>query len=499
METKISIENIPKEVRLVALTLEAAGFETYLVGGSVRDFLLGKQPKDYDLTTSATPEQIISLFPKTFYENTFGTVGVVTCGEEVGVLCTPGMIKIVEVTPFRVEGAYSDKRHPDVVSFSTDIKDDLKRRDFTINALAYRVQTGELLDLFKGRDDLDSKIIRAVGNPELRFEEDALRMLRAVRFSAQLGFHVEQGTSDAIKKLSQNLEHVSKERIRDEFIKIVESDTPMNALILTKNLGMLSYILPELEKGIAVRQNQAHSFDVWEHNLRTLQHAADKKWPLHVRLSALLHDISKPETRRFSREKGDYTFYGHEVVGSRVSHEILTRLKFSREMIDKVSLFVRWHMFFSDTEQITLSAVRRLIANVGKENVWDLMDLRVCDRIGTGRPKEDPYRLRLYKSMVEEAMTDPISLKMLKIDGVRIMAVTELAPSPKVGLILHSLFGEVLEDPKKNNEEYLESRAKELVSCEIETLKEFAEKGKFSIEEKNKTAVKQIRRKFHVK
>jgi poly(A) polymerase/tRNA nucleotidyltransferase (CCA-adding enzyme) len=156
-------------------------------------------------------------------------------------------------------------------------------------------------------------------------------------------------------------------------------------------------------------------------------------------------------------------------------------------------------MFFSDTEQITISAVRRLIANVGKENVWDLMDLRVCDRIGTGRPKEDPYRLRLYKSMVEEAMTDPISLKMLKIDGVRIMAVTELAPSPKVGLILHSLFGEVLEDPQKNNEEYLESRAKELVSCEIETLKEFAEKGKFGIEEKNQTAVKQIRRKFHVK
>jgi poly(A) polymerase/tRNA nucleotidyltransferase (CCA-adding enzyme) len=499
MKNHISTENIPKEVRLVALTLEAAGFETYVVGGSVRDFLLGKTPKDYDLTTSAQPEEIISLFPKTFYENSFGTVGVVTCGEELGTLCTPDMIKIVEVTPFRVEGIYSDKRHPDTVSFSTDIKDDLKRRDFTINALAYRIQTGELLDLFKGRGDLESGIIRAVGDPELRFQEDSLRMLRAIRFSAQLGFHVEQETSEAIKKLSQNIDHVSKERIRDEFIKIVESDSPMNAFILARNLNLLSHILPELEKGIAIRQNQAHSFDVWEHNLRTLQHAADKKWPLHVRLSALLHDISKPETRRFSREKSDYTFYGHEVVGSRVSHEILTRLKFPREMIDKVSLFVRWHMFFSDTEQITLSAVRRLIANVGKDNVWDLMDLRVCDRIGTGRPKEDPYRLRLYKSMVEEAMTDPISLKMLKIDGARIMTVTELIPSPKVGLILHSLFGEVLDDPQKNNEEYLESRAKELVSCEIETLKDLAEKGKFGIEEKNQTTVKQIRRKFHVK
>jgi tRNA nucleotidyltransferase (CCA-adding enzyme) len=482
---------IPKNIRAVALTLESAGFEAYLVGGCVRDILMGVMPKDYDITTSAVPEQIISLFPKTFYENSFGTVGVVI--QEDG-----NEDIIVEVTPFRTENNYSDSRHPDSVSFSLNISDDLQRRDFTMNAIAYRVLTAEVVDLFEGVQDISTKTIRAVGEANDRFSEDALRLLRAVRFSAQLGFHVEQFSRDAIIKNAHLLSKVSVERIRDEFIKIIMSDYPMHGLELAHELKILQYFLPELENGIGVQQNQAHAFDVWQHNLRTLQHAADKKWPLHVRLSAILHDISKPETRRYAHEKKDYTFYGHEVVGGRVSREILKRLRFPKEIVDRVSLFVRWHMFFSDTEQVTLSAVRRLIAHVGRENVWDLIDLRICDRVGTGRPKEEPYRLRKYMAMVEQAMRDPVTVGMLKIDGKRIMEVTHETPGPKIGYVLHALLEEVLEDPTKNTEEYLETQAMLHMKRDINELKRLSEQGKEKKDQAEQEQLKNIRRKFKV-
>ena len=487
-------DKIPKDVRAVCIVLEQAGFEAYIVGGSIRDLIIGNVPSDYDITTNANPEQIISLFPRTFYENTFGTVGIVISEEVI----ENDKLQIVEVTPFRTETSYSDKRHPDSVSFSASIEEDLKRRDFTINALAFRVTTGELVDLFGSVSDINKKIIKSVGSSIDRFNEDALRMLRAVRFSAQLEFHVEQNTKDAIKELASNITAISSERIRDEFVKIISSDKPMEALILSRETGLLQYYLPELERGIGIRQNQAHSFDVWEHNLRTLQHAADMRWPLHVRLSALLHDISKPETRRYAPEKKDYTFYGHDVVGGRVAKKILTRLKFSRETIDKVSMFVRWHMFFSDTEQITLSAVRRLIANVGKENVWDLMDLRVCDRIGTGRPKAEPFRLRKYKAMVEQAMHDPVSVGMLKIDGLRIMEVTRETPGPKIGYVLHALLEEVLEDPTKNTAEYLEKQAVLHMKRDLEELKALSDSGKQLKDETEAKEIKKIQKRHKV-
>ncbi len=282
-------------------------------------------------------------------------------------------------------------------------------------------------------------------------------------------------------------------------MKLIMTDYPMRGLVLMKETGLLEYVVPELLQGIGVEQNQAHHFDVWEHNLRTLQHSADKKWPLHVRLSAIFHDISKPETRRFSREKRDYTFYGHDVVGGRVTREIMERLRFPKELTEKVSMFVRWHMFFSDTEQITISAVRRLITNVGKENIWELINLRICDRVGTERPKEEPYRLRMYEAMVEQALQDPISLKMLKTDGKRIMDVTHETPGPKIGYVLHALFDEVLENPDKNTENYLDTRAKELIVLSVEDLKRLGTKGKEEMEEKNKEKVKEIRKQFKVK
>ncbi len=490
---------IPKEIRMTVAVLQNAEYEAFLVGGCVRDLFLGISPKDYDVTTNAVPEQIISLFPKTFYENTYGTVGVVTCGEEGLPICSDATAKIVEVTPYRLESTYSDNRHPDEVVWSKNVEDDLKRRDFTCNAIAYNPMTGEVIDPFDGQKDIHDKLIRAVGDPDLRFNEDALRLMRAIRLMSQLDFDLHSITRESMEKNAHLLKNVSHERVRDEFIKLIMSDFPMRGLILMKETGLLQYVVPELERGIGVEQNQAHTFDVWEHNLRTLQHAADKKWPLHVRLSAIFHDISKPETRRYSKEKNDYTFYGHDVVGGRVSREILERMRFPKDIIEKVSMFVRWHMFFSDTEQITLSAVRRLITNVGKDNIWDLIDLRICDRVGTGRPKEEPYRLRMYESMVEQALQDPISLKMLKTDGKRIMDVTQETPGPKIGYILHALFDEVLENPEKNTEEYLDRRAKELVKLSIEELKALGKAGKEEMEEKNKEVVKEIRKQFRVK
>jgi hypothetical protein len=218
-----------------------------------------------------------------------------------------------------------------------------------------------------------------------------------------------------------------------------------------------------------------------------------------MRLSALFHDVSKPETKRFSREKNVITFYGHDVVGARVTREILTRLKYPKEITEDVSLLVRWHMFFSDTDQISLSAVRRMIANVGEDMIWELMNLRMCDRVGTGRPVENPYRFRAYQAMVEQAMKDPVTLKMLKIDGKRIMGVTRETPGPKIGYILHALFEEVIENPEKNTIEYLEERALHMKSLPIEELKLLAEKGKEEMEEKNVEIVKEIKKQFHVK
>lgn len=491
--------NVPKEVMMVLAVLQSASHEAYLVGGCVRDLLMGNKPKDYDVTTNATPEQIIALFPKTFYENTYGTVGVVTCGEELGTICSDETIKIVEVTPYRLETTYSDNRHPDHVLWSKNLVDDLARRDFTVNAVAYNPVSHEIVDPFEGRKDIQNKVIRAVGDADTRFNEDALRLMRAIRFMSQLDFDIESVTRESIEKNRLKLKNISEERIRDEFVKLILTDFPMRGLIMMKETGLLDFVIPELLKGVGVSQNQAHSFDVWEHNLRTLQHSADKKWPLHVRLSAIFHDISKPETRRFSKEKHDYTFYGHDVVGGRVTREIMERLKFPKDLIERVSMFVRWHMFFSDTEQITLSAVRRLITNVGKENIWDLIDLRVCDRIGTGRPKEEPYRLRMYQSMVEQALKDPISLKMLKTEGKRLMDVTQETPGPKIGYVLHALFDEVLDNPEKNTEEYLDKQAKELMRLSVEELKVLGEAGKQEIHAKNVEQVKEIRKHFRVK
>jgi len=489
---KIDSSKIPAEVLSVTETLSKAGFEAYIVGGCVRDLLLKRAPKDWDVTTNASPEEIQKLFENTFYTNEFGTVGVVN--EDP----SDETLKVIEVTPYRTEGEYSDARRPDSVAWAKTIEEDLRRRDFTINAFAYEPQKGGLLDLFEGEKDLISGHIRAVGDPAERFAEDALRILRAVRLAAELNFSIEEKTQKALMEAAPKLEKISKERIRDEFSRILMSDRPMKGLQLAEALGVLSYIAPELRQGIGIDQNQAHSYDVFEHSLRALQHAADKGWPLDIRLAALLHDIGKPASRRRSEEKKDWTFHGHEVVGARIAKKVLEKLKFSRETNQKVVSLVRWHMFFSDPEKITLSAVRRIVANVGKESIWDLINLRICDRIGTGRPKEQPFRLRKYQSMIEQAMRDPISVGMLAIDGTGVIRETGEKPGPRLGWMLHALLEEVLEDPTKNTADYLGKKAVELSKLEDEALKKLGESGKERREKEDAEVIKDIDKKYFV-
>ena len=464
-----------------------------MVGGCVRDLLLHTKPKDWDITTNATPEQIQDLFPKTVYKNKFGTVAIIH--QDV----SNETLKVIEITPYRLESKYSDKRHPDSISFTRNIGDDLKRRDFTINAMAFNSVTHETIDLFDGQNDLKNKTIKAVGNPEERFEEDALRMLRAVRFSAELDFEISHETQEAIKKKAHLLEMIAKERTKDEFEKIIMSDNASQGVRTMNEFGILKYVIPELEEGIGIEQNKDHKFTVWEHNLRALDHTVSKKWPFFVRLSALLHDVSKPASREWTAKNKDWTFYGHDVVGGKMSVKILSRLKFSKKDIELIAKLVRYHLFFSDTDKITLSAVRRTVRNVGTENIWDLMKVRFSDRIGMGVPKESPYRLRKYESMIEEAMRAPLSVGMLKIDGNRLMELLNMKPGPKIGFILHTLLEEVLDEPSKNTEKWLENKAKELNALSEKELETLGKKAKETKKEVERKEIEVIRKKWFVK
>lgn len=486
--------SIPSILLQTAQTLENKGFKTYLVGGCVRDLTMNREPKDWDFTTSAKPEEIEAAFPKTFYENRFGTVTVVNEEEK-----EDSPTRHIEVTPFRKEGTYSDQRHPDEVSFSATLEEDLARRDYTINALAYRPTTGEFIDLYEGLSDIKQGLIKTVGKADDRFTEDALRILRGIRLATELGFMINQATAQSMAQNSHLLANVSRERVRDEFTRIMMSKEPMKGLKLLVELEVMPYVIRETLDAVGVEQNGDHIYDVWEHTIRAVQHSADRDWPLHVRLAALFHDIGKPKTRRWSEEKKDYTFYGHEVVGARMAKSIMENLKFPVKLAETVVKLVRNHMFFSDIDKITLSAVRRIVANVGQDNVWDLMKLRACDRIGMGRPKEAPYRLRKYEAMIEEAMRAPTSVGMLKTDGKRLMDITGERPGPKIGHTLHALLQEVLDKPELNNPEYLDTRAKELMALNIAKLIKLGEKGKEAKEERETEEITKIRKKHGVK
>jgi len=465
---------IPQYVLEVTDILEKNNFEVFLVGGCVRDFSLEKTPKDWDVTTNAKPEEIIKVYEKegikTLYENDFGTVAVFVDDN------------IVEVTTYRIEGDYVDKRHPESVAWTKNLEEDLKRRDFTINSMAMKSlrRTQEIIDLFNGKEDLKNKTIRTVGDPNERFSEDALRMLRAIRFATVLGedWIIEKNTFESIIQNKEWLAKVSNERIRDEFIKIVISPYAKKGILLLKETGLLHYIIPELELGYNCMQNKHHVYDVFTHNLESFSFAVKKNYSLHIRLAALLHDIAKPESKRGKGENA--TFYNHEVIGAQITKKVLNRLKFSKKDIDKIVNLVRYHLFYYNVEEVTESSIRRLVKNVGLENMNDLIKLRMCDRIGSGCPKAEPYKLRHLQYLIEKVSKDPISVKMLEIDGNRIITILKINPSKKIGLILEVLLAEVLENPDKNNKKYLEERTlilgsitdKQLESLAIESKKE---------------------------
>lgn len=479
---------LPKEIKEIIKTLEEAGFEAYAVGGCVRDFILGREPYDWDITTNAKPEEIGKLFQKSVYENDFGTVAINT---ESG----DPKLKVIEITTYRIEEKYTDKRHPDKVKFTTKIEDDLARRDFTVNAIAYDGK--KFVDPFKGEEDIKNKIIRTVGNPSNRFNEDALRLMRAARFAVQLGFGIEEKTAEAIKKNSGDLVAISKERIRDELVKIIMTERAKNGIEMLHEFKLLKYIMPELEDGIDVGQNKHHIYTVWEHNLRALDWAATHGYKLENRIASLLHDVGKPKTKRGNGPNS--TFYNHEVVGAKMAAKILERLKFSKKFIEKVVLLVRYHLFYYNVEEVTENSVRRLVRNVGPENMDDLLEVRIADRKGSGVPKAEPYKLRHLRAVIEKVSHDPISVKMLKINGDIIMKELKIEPGPKIGYMLNILLDEVLDEPKKNTKEHLMARIMELNKRPISELLKMFKIAQAKTQEAAEEEFKSIKKKYYVK
>lgn len=497
---------IPAEVKIILSRLNKAGYEAYVVGGCVRDLLRGVEPQDWDVATNAKPEEIQKIFPESFYANKFGTVTVKiqkakrkskndkskTKNNET----QNPEINEVEVTTYRVDEKYSDKRHPDKVRFTRDLEEDLKRRDFTINALAMN-DNGIIIDLFGGQWDLKNKIIRAVGKPGERFNEDALRMMRAVRFATTLGFAIEEKTFEAIKKYAGLLNFISKERIRDEFIKIIEAQEAENGIVLLQEVGLLKYIIPELEEGIDVGQNKHHIYTIWDHNLHSLGWAAKKNYPLDVRIASLFHDIGKPRTKE--GEGLDSTFYGHEVVGARMTAKILDRLKFTKKITEKITTLVRYHLFYYNVDEVTERSVRRLVSKVGKENMDDLILVRIADRKGSGVPKAEPYKIRHLRYIIEKVSRDPITPKMLKLKGDDLMKLLKIGSGPKVGEVLAILLDGVLDEPKKNTKSLLEKRVKKLGTLDDSEISKLAYLARRKTEEAGEAVEEKHKRKYWVK
>jgi poly(A) polymerase/tRNA nucleotidyltransferase (CCA-adding enzyme) len=461
---------IPKEVQSIINKLKKKGFEAYIVGGCVRDFLREVKPQDWDVATNAKPDQISKIFPRSYSDNKFGTVTILTSSKEAS-------LKEVEITPYRIDEKYTDKRHPDKIHWAKTIEEDLARRDFTVNALAADLKKKlEIIDPFKGQKDLKDKIIRAVGNPEDRFSEDALRMMRAVRFATILDFKIEPKTAQAIRKNSPWLQAVSKERIRDELMKIIMADKAADGIDLLRELKLLRYIIPELEEGYKVGQNKHHIYEVYEHALLSLKYAAKKKFNKYVRIASLFHDVAKPKVKR--GEGPDSTFYNHEVVGAKVTCQILNRLRFSKKDIEKIAKLVRYHLFYYHPDEVGENSVRRLVRQAGPENMEELLQVRMSDRIGSGCPKAEPYKLRHMKYVIEKTSQDPISVKKLKVSGNEVMKMLGLKPGPKIGQVLDVLLGQVIESPKKNKKETLEKEIKKLGKLSEGELKELSQKAR---------------------
>lgn len=480
---------VPKEAVAVLVALRRAGYDAYIVGGSVRDLLLNRASHDWDFTTNAIPEQIQQIFPESFYENDFGTVGISAqhVAEQYGATPVEAPMEsdsgaevplgtpkdVFEITTYRSEGQYEDFRRPSEVTWGKTLEEDLQRRDFTMNAMALGLSdedlaqyslddflnwpeeielNSEIIDPHNGQADLKANLLRTVGVANERFQEDALRMLRAVRLAAQIQLRIDQELVIALQQNAKLIEHVSWERIRDEFLKILLTDHVETALNLLFTTGILPFVLPELLEARGVDQRGHHEYDVWTHSLRACQFCPTDD-PI-VKLAALIHDIAKPATQApLPNTPGEFSFYNHEVVGARTARDIARRLCLSKDDVQRVFTLVRWHMFYYQSD-MTDAAIRRFIRRVGRENIDDIIALREGDRLGSGS-KRTSWRLEEMKERIHEQLHQPMQINELAVDGHDVMEILSVRPGPVIGTILNELFEQVLDDPSLNTREIL--------------------------------------------
>jgi tRNA nucleotidyltransferase (CCA-adding enzyme) len=431
--------NLPKNVKMILDTMHEAGFEAYIVGGCVRDALLGRTPGDWDITTNAIPKETKALFRRT-----------IDTGIEHGTVTVMVGKEGYEITTYRIDGKYEDNRHPSQVTFTRNLTEDMKRRDFTINAMAYNEEEG-IIDKFGGEEDLKKGIIRCVGNPEERFSEDALRIMRAIRFSAQLGYEIEAETEAAIKKLAPTLQKISAERIQVELVKMLTSDNP-DRIRKAYELGITKVFLPEFDECMETEQlNVHHAYSVGEHIIKSMQNIrADKV----LRLTMLLHDIAKPVTHVIDSE-GVSHFHGHAQKGVEMAGKIFKRLKFDRDTMDRVCNLIRYH---DERFPATAASIRRAINKVGIEDFPLLMEVRIADTLA----QSDYYRdekLKLIedtKELYREIMSknECVSLKNLAVNGKDLIA-SGILPGKQLGNVLNAMLMEVLDNPGHNTRDYL--------------------------------------------
>jgi len=428
---------IPSVVRSLATVFHTNGRQCYLVGGAIRDISMGRPSSDFDIATDALPEDVMRMFPRVIPTGLkHGTVTVLFKGIHF------------EVTTFRVDAQYSDGRRPDSVTFAPTIQEDLARRDFTMNAMAYDLHRDVLIDPHNGRGDLAAGLIRAIGDPDARFHEDGLRPLRACRFSAQLEFSVEDGTREAIRRALDVVARVSVERIRDEIMKMMEAPRPSIGFELMVDTGLLGLVLPEMTEGVGMAQGGEHRFDVFRHGLASCD-AAPRNDAL-LRLAALLHDVGKPRARLLG-EEGLVGFHGHERISAEIAESAMLRLKFPTLAIKRVTHLVRHHMFHYG-EEWSDAAVRRFLSRVGEENVPDLLALRAADVRGMGGDQDAPARLAGFSARIREVINEghALTVRALAVDGNDLMELLGLGPGPAIGTILEELLQAVLDDPALN-------------------------------------------------
>jgi tRNA nucleotidyltransferase (CCA-adding enzyme) len=447
---------IPEPVLELCRRIERGGYRAWVVGGSLRDVLMERTPKDWDLATSATPEQVMGLFRR-----------VVPTGLQHGTVTVVFGDSSYEVTTLRGEGGYSDGRRPDEVFFITDIERDLARRDFTVNAVAYDPIEDRLVDPFGGLKDMAARVLRTVGQAEERFGEDGLRVLRAARFVATLELSIEESTKRAIPATLESFKKVSPERVRDEWMKSFAAKRPSVAFDLMRETGILSVTCPDLVEQYGCTQNKWHAYDVWRHTMECMD--ACERGPIH-RLAGLLHDIGKPKTRELSDKTQDYTFFNHEQVGARMADGFLREYRFSTDEREHVVELVRHHLICYKSDWSD-AAVRRFVKRVGLGRVDDLLALGRADAIGKGRPIEaeladlDELRMRIEKVLDEGGA---LSTKDLLVDGKDVMTRLGIPPSRFVGQVLEALLQRVIDDPSLNERDALLSEM-EVVAKELQS------------------------------